>query len=576
MRPRKGKARNANPAMDFVIVLAGEAGQGVNSIETIAVEVFKKSGFNVFASKEYMSRVRGGTNSTEIRIGSRPLKAHVDRIDLLIPLDQAAIPHLKTRLSAKTAIIGDKSVIKHEGMIDIPLQQIATELGTPLYLNTVATGALCGVLKIDAECLISEVKSKFLSKGDDIANGNIEAAKRGHAIGLELAKSGRIKATAPESSSKASKDMLLNGGDAIALGALAGGCNAAFAYPMSPGTSVFAAMAAYSKKLDIVVEQVEDEVGVLNMALGAWYAGARAIVSTSGGGFALMTEAVSLAGMIESPAVIHPAQRPGPATGLPTRTEQGDLNLALYAGHGYFPRIILAPGSVEEAFKLSAMAFNLADKFQVPVFILSDQYFVDSYYNVPELKADAIKPEIHIVETDASYKRHVLTKDGISPRGVPGYGAGLVAVDSDEHDEDSRITEDLDGVRTDMVRKRMRKAKTVEKAALKPELYGPKTYKSLVVSWGSNRNGILEAMEIIDDKSLAFLHFPQVYPLPASTAPYLKKAKRIICVECNETGQFADLLKLSTGIEIKDRVLKFNGMPFSVEELARELKRRLR
>lgn len=575
MRARKGKAPSGEAAgKDFTIVLAGEAGQGVNSIESIVVDLLKKSGFNVFASKEYMSRVRGGSNSTSIRVGGRKLKAHVDRIDLLVALDKESIAHLKKHLGAKSSILGDKTVLEAEGALDVPLSKIAAELGNPLFSSVVAAGAICGILKIEKELMLSEVKAKFQAKGEALANGNAEAARKGYDAGLELAASGKVKAQIEKA--PAGNGMLLSGAEAIALGALAGGCNAAFAYPMTPGTSVFAAMAAYSKKLDIAVEQVEDEIGVVNMAIGAWYAGARAIVSTSGGGFALMTEGVSLAGMMESPAVIHLAQRPGPATGLPTRTEQGDLNLALYAGHGYFPRIILAPGSIEEAFELSAQAFNLADKFQAPVFILSDQHFTDSYYNAPDLKADAVKPESQIVKTSADYKRYALTKDGISPRGVPGFGSGLVAADSDEHDEEGRITEDLDGVRMDMVRKRMRKAKAIEKAAFKPVLTGPKSCKTLVVSWGSNFNVIVEAMEIVGDSSLAFLHFPQVYPLPASTAACLKKAQRLICVEGNETGQFADLIKLSTGIDIKERILKFNGSPFSVEELAKEFKRRLR
>jgi 2-oxoglutarate ferredoxin oxidoreductase subunit alpha len=285
-----------------------------------------------------------------------------------------------------------------------------------------------------------------------------------------------------------------------------------------------------------------------------------------------MTEGVSLAGAIESPAVIHLAQRPGPATGLPTRTEQGDLNLALYAGHGFSPRIILAPGNTEEAFYLSAQAFNLADKFQVPVFIMTDQYFVDSYYNIPAINTAGILIEKNVIETKEGYKRYLITKDGISPRGIPGFGAGLVAVDSDEHDEDGRITEDLDGVRQKMADKRAKKAEAVKKAAIKPVLTGPKKYKNLIVSWGSNFNTIIEALGIINDRETAFLHFPQVYPLHASTASLLKAAKKLVCVENNQTGQFADLIKLETGVDIKNRILKYNGMPFSVEELVLKIK----
>ncbi|HDT15620.1 MAG TPA: 2-oxoacid:acceptor oxidoreductase subunit alpha, partial [Firmicutes bacterium] len=280
-------------------------------------------------------------------------------------------------------------------------------------------------------------------------------------------------------------ELLLDGHNAVALGAIAGGCDAVFAYPMTPGTGVFTAMAGYSHKAGIALEQVEDEIGVINMALGAWYAGARALVTTSGGGFALMTEGISLSGMTETPVVVHLAQRPGPATGLPTRTEQGDLNLARYAGHGVFPRKIYSPGTTKQAFMIAAKAFNDADKYQIPVFILTDQYFMDTYYNVPEFELGGIKIEKSITKTGDDYKRYALAEDGISPRGVPGYGTGRVCADSDEHDETGRITEDLDGISLKMKEKRFKKFDAVKQDALLPEVIGDKDYETLFVCWGS-------------------------------------------------------------------------------------------
>lgn len=562
---KKNTVGSKRPA-GLTIVLAGEAGQGVQSIEAMLVSVLKKGGFNVFATKEYMSRVRGGVNSTEIRVSESAVKAHVDRIDLLVALNNDSIAHLEKRISNSTLILGDSTQVHDERLTNIPFQRIASEFGNPVYSNTVATGTICGILGADEETLYGVVKATFVKKGDEISGKNSEAAKSGYEIGKDL-REAKIAGFKVNRDPQVSSQLMLNGADAVAIGAIAGGCNACFAYPMTPSSSVFTALAGYSHRLGLVVEQVEDEIGVMNMALGAWYAGARALVSTSGGGFALMTEGVSLSGATETPVVIHLAQRPGPATGLPTRTEQGDLNLALYAGHGFFPRIILAPGSTKEAFMLSAQAFNMADRFQVPVFILTDQYFVDSYYNMEGIGATGVKAEKYIVETGADYKRYAHTKDGISPRGIPGYGSGQVAVDSDEHDEEGRITEDLDGVRTAMADKRMRKAAAVGKAALKPVLAGPKKYKNLIVSWGSNYNTILEALELIKNNDTAFLHFPQVYPLHTSTLKYLKAAKKVMCVENNQTGQFADLIKAETGFEIKNRILKYNGMPFSVEEL---------
>jgi 2-oxoglutarate ferredoxin oxidoreductase subunit alpha len=286
-----------------------------------------------------------------------------------------------------------------------------------------------------------------------------------------------------------------------------------------------------------------------------------------------MTEGISMAGITETPIVVHLAQRPGPATGLPTRTEQGDLNLALYAGHGVFPRIILAPGNTQQAFELSASAFDLADRFQIPVFILTDQYFVDSYYNIPMPQCSKKPPRKHIVETAADYKRYRLTSNGISPRGVPGFGTGTVCSDSDEHDENGRITEDLDGVSLAMKRKRMDKFKIIQKAACAPVLYGPSDYTNLIVAWGSTLNAILEALETGDFEDTALLHFRQVYPLHGDTAAYLERAKKTVAVENNETAQFASLVKAETGIAIDGSIRRYDGFPFAADTLAADLKR---
>jgi 2-oxoglutarate ferredoxin oxidoreductase subunit alpha len=311
------------------------------------------------------------------------------------------------------------------------------------------------------------------------------------------------------------------------------------------------------------------------MAIGAWYAGARAMVTTSGGGFALMVEGLSLAGMLESPMVIHLGQRPGPATGLPTRTEQADIELALYAGHGEFPRILLSPGTIEQAFYLTARAFNLADKYQVPVFVMTDQYLIDSYYNTGGFDLSGVKCEKYIAKTAADYRRYELTENGISPRGVPGFGQGLVCVDSDEHDAEGHITEDLQ-LRTKMVNKRLRKLESAKAEIVKPELYPNCRYDNLVVCWGSTYHIVKEAIAVLDRRDTSLLHYSQVYPLHPQTADYLSKAKRVVVVEGNATGQFAKLIKLHTGIDVKDRILKYSGLSFAVEEVAEALKKVLK
>jgi 2-oxoglutarate/2-oxoacid ferredoxin oxidoreductase subunit alpha len=550
---------------DVSIVLAGEAGQGIQSIETILVALARAKGYHVYATKEYMSRVRGGINSTSIRISTAPVDALVDRIDIAIPLSPEGLPHLKKRLTKNTALIVDGSLFpqKTRAMIDIPLAAIAGQVGGAIYANTVAAGVICAIIGIDEGEAESFVAQRFAKKGEEIAAKNKQAIKRGYEAGRGIA----LSFCLAKPSKKKSDNITLAGADAVALGALAGGCDYVCGYPMSPSTSVLERLATYSQRHDIIAEQVEDEVGVVNMALGAWYAGARALVTTSGGGFALMCEGVSLAGMIESPLVVHLAQRPGPATGLPTRTEQGDLNLVLYAGHGDFPRIILAPGTLEEGFSLTQRAFNLADRFQVPVFILTDQYFIDTYYDTKRFKPAAMDNRRSVVKTEADYKRYAVTPDGISPRGIPGFGKGVVCVDSDEHDESGHIVEDAE-TRVLMADKRMRKAKAIAKASIRPTFIGQESAKNLVVTWGSTFTVAREALSALGRRDTALLHFPWVYPLPRGAEETLRRAKRIVVVENNMTGQFADLIRRETNLPIQSRILKYDGRPFSVEELA--------
>lgn len=553
---------------DLVIVLAGEAGQGIQSIESILAQLLKRSGYNYFSASEFMSRVRGGANSTAIRVSSQRAAGFLDRIDILIPLHRESIPHLGKRITAATIVIGEKDKIGHEGMIDVPFTKMAAEIGSAVFANTVAAGFICGLLQLDEKECENFILEYFARKSEEIGRKNLAAIKKGYAAGKGLA---GIEITI-EKFADAKTDLLLSGSDAIALGALAGGCDYVCGYPMSPSTSVLEKMAAYSRKFDIIVEQVEDEVGVVNMALGAWYAGARALVTTSGGGFALMSEGISLCGMIESPLVLHLAQRPGPATGLPTRTEQGDLDMVLYAGHGDFPRIILAPGTMEEGYALTQKAFNLAARYQVPVFILTDQFFVDSRRNTPAFAAVDLKVEKHIVKTEKDYKRFTFTKTGISPRGIPGYGSGNVCVDSDEHDEGGSITEDLD-LRTRMVDKRRKKLAAIRADIIPPKLLGSGHYRTLVVCWGSTLNTVTEAVQTLEGKNIAVLHFSWLFPLPENTGEYLKKAARIIVVENNSSAPLARLIQLETGVAIEHKVLKYNGLPFSVEEVKNEIQK---
>ena len=548
------------------VVLCGEAGQGIQTIEQMLTHVLKLAGYNVFATKEYMSRVRGGSNSTEIRVSSERVASYVDRMDIMIPLSEAAISHLEKRVSDTTVILGEKErFLGLDRMIDVPFSKLAKEAGGRIYENTVAAGVILGLIGIEFELLDKFLKKRFAGKEKKIIEGNGKAGRKGYDIGRELLHSGKISMDVKRTPS-AANDLLVNGTEAVGLGAIAGGCNFVASYPMSPSTGVLVFLARHAAEFGIVVEQAEDEIAAINMGLGAWYAGARALVTTSGGGFALMSEGMSLAGMIETPIVVHMAQRPGPATGLPTRTEQADLELALYAGHGEYPRIILAPGTIQESFSLTQKAFNLADKYQVPVVVLTDQFLLDSYYNIPSLDLQGCTVEEFIVKTHDDYRRYELTDSGVSPRSIPGYGTGLLSLDSDEHDEAGHITEDLE-LRTKMVDKRLRKLDSIAADAIAPELVGNEDYDLLVIGWGSTYHVAREAIMKLGRTDISFLHFKQVYPLPPQTVGYLRRAKKLALIENNATAQFGKLLKLHADTDVESRILQYNGLPFSVEDV---------
>ncbi|MFH1721789.1 MAG: 2-oxoacid:acceptor oxidoreductase subunit alpha [Candidatus Altiarchaeota archaeon] len=553
------------------VVICGGAGQGIQTIDYIATRILKLAGFNVFSTKEYESRIRGGSNSTEIRVSSNKVQSYVERIDVLIPLDELAIPHIEKRISKDTIIIGEKEKIQTKlDIVNVPFLTAAKDIGADIFANIIAVGLIAKLFGLKPEILEDYLKKHFSKKGEDIIGKNILAAKKGFELGEKLIEDGVMEVSIT-SKNEIKEHLLLSGSDAVSLGAMAAGCNFISSYPMSPSTGVLTYLSQKAADFGIIAEQAEDEIAALNMALGATYAGAQAMVTTSGGGFALMEEAVSLSGVMEMPAVIHIAQRPGPATGLPTKTEQADLELALYSGHGEFPRIIFAPGTLEEAFYLTQSAFSLANKFQIPVFVLTDQYFIDSFYNIKNLDPKKTKVERHITKTGKDYRRYEPSQTGVSPRGIPGFGVGLVGADSHEHDEAGHITEDAD-IRVRMNDKRLKKLKSIEKEIIEPTLFGPKNYKTIVVSWGSTRNVLEEAVSKLNRDDVAALHFSQVYPIHPATKSLLEQASKTIILENNATSQFSRLLKIFTGHEFSHKILKYNGEPFSVEEVISRIK----
>lgn len=520
---------------DINIVIAGEAGQGIETASEVITKILHANSFNVFSIPEYMSRIRGGSNSSLIKITDEQSPCFSDRIDLLFALDPKAFEHLKDRITPDT--------------ISFDLKK----------RNFYVIGYIAAIFNLELDNCLEFLKSNFENYFQE---QNISDFKEAFSDYLDGEKNSDIEINIP-ANRDAKKNMIISVNDSFGLGCIVGGCNFIPFYPMSPSTFLQAFLIKHSDEFNIVSKQVEDEICVINMALGAWFAGARAIACTSGGGFSLMCEGVSLAGMIESPIVINIAQRPGPATGLPTRTEQGDLNLALYSGHGEFPRIIYAPATIEDAFKIGQIAFDMADKFQVPVFVLTDQALLESTYSAEEF-SPLQSIEKHIIQSTADYKRYKLYENPISPRAIPNYGEGIVCVDSDEHDENGYITEDF-LVREKMVKKRLNKSNLIKEELLEPYFVGENDYETLIISWGSNFNVIKEAIK--NKKGLALLHFVQVYPINQIVIDYANKAKKLIIIEQNATGEFEKLLKCEFGINFDDRRLKCNGLPFSIEEI---------
>ncbi|HWR02616.1 MAG TPA: 2-oxoacid:acceptor oxidoreductase subunit alpha [Humidesulfovibrio sp.] len=559
------------PDNSIVILVGGEAGQGLVTIGQLMAKALVRAGYEVCVVQDYQSRIRGGHNTFVIRTGLDAFHAPSEKVDILVALNAETLALHKHQLTPGGIVLADEA-LDTTGLnaLRIPFKKLAPKA---VYENVVALGVVASALCKDLGHLEDLLRETFGKKGQEVVEQNLAVLRAAYAW-VRTQEYGF--ACMPPPPENPGQRLMLTGNEAVALGALAAGCNFCSFYPMTPGSSVALSLAEHAKDMGTVVEQAEDEIAAANMAVGAACAGARAIVPTSGGGFALMVEAVSLAGMLETPVVFLVAMRPGPATGLPTRTEQADLNLVLYAGHGEFPRAVFTPGSVDECFYLAHRAFEMAEKYQSPVFVLTDQYLADSFQNVepfdlaslPELPAPLLAPD-----DPKTYKRFALTEDGVSPRAIPGFSEALVVSDSDEHTEDGKLTEDLD-VRVKMVTKRLAKGVGLAEDAVPPGFYGEDDAELLLVCWGSTLHAAMEARELLEEagRSVAVLHFSQVWPLNGDQfLPRLEAAGRAVCVEGNATGQLARLIRQETGFRFTDLVLRFDGLPISAAFILRGL-----
>lgn len=557
----------------YNILIGGSAGQGMDTLSAVFEKILKKEGYNLLSTKDYMSRIRGGHNFIQVRFGEEVVDSHYSKLDAIVALDLDTIElHIKD-LNTNGIIIGDEG-IKYEDsrLTKIPMKKSAAEIGNTKVMGIVAIGALLKGFGFGKEKAEDVIKYQFQG---NILNANLLALESGYQVGTKVFETKKLE----------EKDtILINGNQSIALGALAGGVNFYSAYPMTPATSVMTYLSKKSKEAGIVVEQVEDEIAAITMALGASYAGARAMTGTSGGGFSLMVEALGLASIIEVPIVIVDSQRPAPATGFPTRTEQSDLSFLLTASHGEGPRMIIAVRNPEDAVYQTARALNIADKYQIPVIILTDQYLADATRTVKPFDFNKITIERHIASKEdidedlkeGSYKRYKLTENGISKRIIPGSIEGqIVLVDSDEHDEYGHITE-VSEVRVAMMKKRMGKLDLLKEEVLEPEYYGVENPETLLIGWGSTYGAIKESVNMLKQESVSVgaLIFGDVYPLPEKfLVKYSGVAKKIINVEQNYTGQIAKLIRQETGIKMDKSILKYDGRQISAYEIYNEVKK---
>ena len=569
------------------ILIGGDAGQGVDSSGAGFSLAFVRAGLRVFATQDYRSQIRGGHNFYKLRIGSeRMVRSQERQHHLILALTTETIDLHIDSLAEGGAIIYDERLkvdaedIRSRGFmpIELPLGEIARqEGGSRVMLNTAALGSAAGVTGFPLDTMEQVTRENFASKGEEIVTQNLAVMRAAHAVASERYGSdyGHRLSAVPETEPQ----VFVQGNDALAYGALVAGCRFVAAYPMTPATTILEFLTAVDPSLGVVTKHTEDELAAAAMAIGAAFAGTRAMTATSGGGLSLMVESIGFAGMAEVPLVIVDAMRGGPSTGLPTRTEQSDLQFIINLGHGEFPRIVLAPGSIGQCFEAAWRAFNLAERYQCPVFVLTDMYlstalrtFPLDFFNGNEVEFDRgkliVEGDPFEADGEGRFERYKITDDGISPRALPGNPETIHSVASDEHNQAGHISEEADD-RVPMMDKRMRKLEAASAEMRLPRLHGPEDADTTLVCWGSTYMMCREAVELASEQglSLNLLQFTDLWPFPPGADEALERARRLVLVEQNYTGQFGQLIRQQTGLAIEERLLKYDGRPFNPEDL---------
>lgn len=583
--------------MNFTWKIGGEAGFGIMTTGLVFSKIAVRLGYHIFDYVEYPSLIRGGHNAYEVHVADFEVNHLKSTIDVLVCLNKETFDKHFSRLTKESIVIYDQEEFKLNGdfkKVSVPFKKIIEELkGQVVMKNTIAIGASMAVLGGEIYELLKIIEEQFSKKGEEVISLNKQLAQKGYDEAIKNYQNPKKLFIKRQS---IDEKLVLTGNEAFSLGAVISDCRFYCAYPMTPSSSVLTILASWQNKTDIVVRHAEDEISVINTALGASFAGVRAAVGTSGGGFSLMVEAISLAGVTETPIVIFLAQRPGPATGMPTWTEQGDLLFAVHAGHGEFPKIVLAPGDQEEMIELTGKAFNLADIYQLPVIVLSDMYlseghksvkknFIDKFianYKVNRGKLIKEKSQISNPKSQINskfkiqnFKRYKLEEDGISQRLIPGVSGYYFQANSYEHLEDGHTTEEGEA-RINQVNKRNKKIITyISNDFNLPEFYGDKQADLIFISWGSNKGAIIEAQKQLSNKGKksGFWHFTHLYPLDKEKIKKLfTDDKRYILIENNSWGQFNKILSEETVIEIKEKILRYDGRPITAEYIIKNLK----
>jgi 2-oxoglutarate ferredoxin oxidoreductase subunit alpha len=572
----------------FAVAIGGAAGQGVATPGNIFARIFARRGLHILAYNAYQSIIRGGHTFLTIRTGVERVTSFGDRLDLLIPLNQDTMDrHLRLLGPGAAVVYNGDDVVPGEAsegvrLCPLPVRQLSGGTRNKVEQNTLALGASLSMMGVTFQPLEEMLAQQFKKKGEAVVAENVNVARAAYDYATRHFEP--FQRPLPRTDRRYA---VLTGNMALAMGGAAAGVKFYCAYPMSPSTGVLHWMASHARKAGIMVRQVEDEIGVINMAIGAAHAGVRAMCATSGGGFALMSEGLGMSAMIETPVVVIDVQRAGPSTGVPTKTEQGDLWQVLGAAFGDYPRVIAAPTDILDCFKLIPQMHNLADRFQCPAIVISDLLLSEGHatadpsdlsFDVPIDRGELIA---EANGADGHYQRYRITESGVSPRAIPGLPGYAHTVATDEHDEDGVLLSDefTNPVkRRAMMEKRQRKVAGIDAAVPPPVLMGARDADVTLIGWGSTNGVIQEAIEILAEDGISANHLQIRWLVPLhgdAILDLLRGCRRSIIVENNYSGQFARYLRSETSFVADGHIRKYDGEPFMPHHIVSAVKEQL-